>query len=349
MNGTTYPNFHALNVFDATPDRAADVLSVIRRSFGARPTLDPPSTAMTETVESVRAALEEAGGLLVERRGNPIGAMLYDVSRPGLLGFRRVSVDPDHQDRGVASAMVGVAEDTAEERGLDGVWLDVREELPENVTFWTRRRYFPVRRDGTTLEFGKTLWLARELLTPEDAHDFGARLATLLRPGDVIVMSGGLGAGKTTLTQGIGAGLGVRGPVTSPTFVLARTHPNLGDGPPLVHVDAYRLGGALELDDLDLDTTAEKSVTVVEWGEGMAEDLSDSWLEVRLERRAATVLDPLGAEAPERDDAADHDVRLVTVKPHGARWARVPLRSTLLEADAITHSVRARGMGEASA
>ncbi|WP_243843029.1 tRNA (adenosine(37)-N6)-threonylcarbamoyltransferase complex ATPase subunit type 1 TsaE [Mumia sp. ZJ430] len=349
MNGTTYPNFHALNVFDATPDRAADVLSVIRRSFGARPTLDPPSTAMTETVESVRAALEQAGGLLVERRGKPIGAMLYDASRPGLLGFRRVSVDPDHQDRGVASAMVGVAEDTAEERGLDGVWLDVREELPENVTFWARRRYFPVRRDGTTLEFGKTLWLARELLTADDAHDFGARLATLLRPGDVIVMSGGLGAGKTTLTQGIGDGLGVRGPVTSPTFVLARTHPNLGDGPPLVHVDAYRLDGALELDDLDLDTATEDSVTVVEWGEGMAEDLSDSWLEVRLERRAATVLDPLGAEAPERDDATDHDVRLVTVKPHGARWARVPLRSTLLEPDAITHSVQARGLGEAMA
>ncbi|QMW68525.1 tRNA (adenosine(37)-N6)-threonylcarbamoyltransferase complex ATPase subunit type 1 TsaE [Mumia sp. ZJ1417] len=304
---------------------------------------------MTETIESVRAALEQAGGLLVERRGKPIGAMLYDASRPGLLGFRRVSVDPDHQDRGVASAMVGVAEDTAEERGLDGVWLDVREELPENVTFWARRRYFPVRRDGTTLEFGKPLWLARELPTADDAHDFGARLATLLRPGDVIVMSGGLGAGKTTLTQGIGDGLGVRGPVTSPTFVLARTHPNLGDGPPLVHVDAYRLGGALELDDLDLDTATEDSVTVVEWGEGMAEDLSDSWLEVRLERRAATVLDPLGAEAPERDDATDHDVRLVTVKPHGARWARVPLRSTLLEPDAITHSVQARGLGEAMA
>ncbi|MGH1563566.1 tRNA (adenosine(37)-N6)-threonylcarbamoyltransferase complex ATPase subunit type 1 TsaE [Mumia sp. DW29H23] len=346
MNGSTLPNFHALNVFDAPPERAADVLAVIRRSFGARPALDPPSTAMSESVESIREALDEGGGLLVERRGKPIGAMLYDVSRPGLLGFRRVSVDPDHQDRGVASAMVGVAEDTAEERGLDGVWLDVREELPENVTFWTRRRYFPVRQQGTTIEFGKTLWLARELPTAEDAQAFGARLASLLRAGDVVVMSGGLGAGKTTLTQGIGEGLGVRGPVTSPTFVLARTHPNLVGGPLLVHVDAYRLGGALELDDLDLDTATEESVTVVEWGEGIAEDLSDSWLEVRLERRAATVLDPLGAEAPTREDIDDHDVRLVTVKPHGARWARVPLRSTLLEPDALVHSFQARGLDE---
>ncbi|MBW9209266.1 tRNA (adenosine(37)-N6)-threonylcarbamoyltransferase complex ATPase subunit type 1 TsaE [Mumia sp. zg.B53] len=346
MTGSTLPNFHALNVFDAPPERAADVLAVIRRSFGARPVLDPPSTALTESVESVREALAEGGGLLVERRGKPIGAMLYDTSRPGLLGFRRVSVDPDHQDRGVASAMVGVAEDTAEERGLDGVWLDVREELPENVTFWTRRRYFPVRQHGTTIEFGKTLWLARELPTAEDAHAFGVRLASLLQAGDVVVMSGGLGAGKTTLTQGIGEGLGVRGPVTSPTFVLARTHPNLAGGPPLVHVDAYRLGGALELDDLDLDTATEDSVTVVEWGAGMAEDLSDSWLEVRLERRAATVLDPLGAEAPERADVDDHDVRLVTVKPHGVRWARVPLRSTLLGPGAVAHSAQARGLEE---
>ncbi|PJJ58393.1 tRNA threonylcarbamoyladenosine biosynthesis protein TsaE [Mumia flava] len=349
MTTTAMPNFHALNVFDATPDRAADVLAVIRRSFGARPQLDPPSTAMDETEATVRTALETGGGLIVERRGKPIGAMLYDESRPGLLGFRRVAVDPDHQDRGVASAMVGVAEDTAEERGLDGVWLDVRAELPENVTFWTRRRYHPVTRDGNTIEFGKSLWLARELLTAEHAQEFGRSLAALLRAGDLVVMSGPLGAGKTTLTQGIGDGLGVRGPITSPTFVLARVHPSLTDGPPLVHVDAYRLNGAIELDDLDLDASVDDAVTVVEWGSGVAEQLSDSWLEVRLERRAATVLDPLGAEALDRDDVDDHDVRLVTVKPHGPRWARVPLRSRLLEPEAVVSSVVARGLGDVGA
>ena len=140
-------------------------------------------------------------------------------------------------------------------------------------------------------------------------------------------MSGELGAGKTTLAQGVGAGLGVRGPVTSPTFVISRKHPNLADGPPLQHVDAYRLSDAAELDDLDLDMSTDTSVTVVEWGEDKAEQLSDAWLEVRLERRKGTVLDPLGTIVPE--DTGE-DMRVVTVKPHGKRWVWEPLRSTLL-------------------
>lgn len=98
----------------------------------------------------------------------------------------------------------------------------------------------------------------------------GAALASLLRAGDLLVLTGDLGAGKTTLTQGIGTGLGVRGQVASPTFVIAREHPPLGEGPGLVHVDAYRLGGLEELDALDLDSSLEESVTVVEWGEGLA-------------------------------------------------------------------------------
>ena len=320
-------NRHALNVLDATPEDAEDVLSVIAVSFGARPVLEPPSTATNETVDTIAAALAESGGLLARRRGKAIGAMLFDRSRPGLLGFRRVSVEPSHQDRGVASAMVGVAEDTAEERGCDGIWLRVREELPATVEFWTRRRYLPARRDGATLELGKTLWLARELPTADDALAFGTRLAGLVRAGDLIVLSGKLGAGKTTLTQGVGAGLGVRGPVTSPTFVISRIHPSLVGGPPLVHVDAYRLGGAAEVDDLDLDATTDDAVTVVEWGSGKAEQLSDSRLEVTLERRRGTDLDPLGTKVAE--DIVD-EMRVVTVKPHGPRWLGVPLRSTLI-------------------
>ena len=112
----------------------------------------------------------------------------------------------------------------------------------------------------------------------------GARLAGHLRPGDLLVLSGPLGAGKTSLAQGIGEALGVRGAVTSPTFVLARVH----RGPlPLVHVDAYRLreaGARLDLDDLDLDAALEDAVTVVEWGEGLAERLTDSWLQVEITR-----------------------------------------------------------------
>lgn len=302
----------ALDVVEAEPRHAALVADIIRRSFGARPVLDPPSTATDETTESVAAVLRTAGGLLVQRRGVPMGALLFDESRPGLLGLRRVSVDPRIQSRGVASAMVGVAEDTAEERGKDGVWLHVREELPDTVRFWLRRGYHPVSHDGGTLvEFGKTLWLARECPTPADLHGLADRLAPLLRAGDLLVLTGGLGAGKTTFTQGLGEALGVRGPITSPTFVIARTHPSLADGPALVHVDAYRLGDAAEIDDIDLDASTDTAVTVVEWGHGMAEQIADSRLEIDLEVR-------------------DDEVRLVTIRPFGPRWVGVPLRSTLL-------------------
>ncbi|WP_330476482.1 tRNA (adenosine(37)-N6)-threonylcarbamoyltransferase complex ATPase subunit type 1 TsaE [Terrabacter sp. C0L_2] len=118
--------------------------------------------------------------------------------------------------------------------------------------------------------------------TTEDTQDFGRRLGALLRGGDVLVLTGDLGAGKTTLTQGIAEGLGVRGPITSPTFVIARVHPSLVGGPALVHVDAYRLGSAIELDDLDLDADLEASVTIVEWGAGLAEQLSDERLELTI-------------------------------------------------------------------
>ncbi len=125
--------------------------------------------------------------------------------------------------------------------------------------------------------------LTVRLPTAAATVSFGTRLAEVLRAGDVVLLTGDLGAGKTTLTQGIGAGLRVRGPVTSPTFVLARRHPSLVGGPDLVHVDAYRLDTALELDDLDLDTDLGSSVVVVEWGTTKAEQLSDERLEVVLE------------------------------------------------------------------
>ncbi len=118
--------------------------------------------------------------------------------------------------------------------------------------------------------------------TADETRRWGERLGRLLAAGDLIVLDGGLGAGKTTLTQGIARGLGVRGPITSPTFVIARVHPSLGEGPALVHVDAYRLGGSAELDDLDLDAELPDVVTVVEWGAGMAEALSEERLVIEL-------------------------------------------------------------------
>lgn len=123
----------------------------------------------------------------------------------------------------------------------------------------------------------------RVVASPEEMNELGREIGGMLRAGDLVVLTGELGAGKTTLTRGIGAGLGVRGPVQSPTFVLARTHPSLVGAAPLVHVDAYRLGSALELDDLDIDV--EGSVVIVEWGRGMVDGLVDTWWEVELERQ----------------------------------------------------------------
>ncbi|GIJ44729.1 tRNA (adenosine(37)-N6)-threonylcarbamoyltransferase complex ATPase subunit type 1 TsaE [Virgisporangium aliadipatigenens] len=140
------------------------------------------------------------------------------------------------------------------------------------------------------------------LSTVEETRAFGLRLSEVLKAGDLVLLAGPLGAGKTALAQGIGAGLGVSG-VTSPTFVISRVH---RDGRvPLVHVDAYRLGGRLELDDLDLDASVEDSVTLVEWGEGVAEQLSsDSYLEIRISR------------------SSDSDeTRIVTLIPHGGDWS----------------------------
>jgi tRNA threonylcarbamoyladenosine biosynthesis protein TsaE len=154
--------------------------------------------------------------------------------------------------------------------------------------------------------------------TADQMRQFGRGLATALRAGDLVILSGGLGAGKTTLTQGIADGLGVRGPITSPTFVIARMHPSLaavagqpGAGPALVHADAYRLGSALELDDLDLDTDMSSVVTVVEWGEGMAEGLSADRLEIII------IAQP-GDSDP--DGEAQDAPRTVLISAIGERW-----------------------------
>lgn len=318
-----------LDVLDAAVEHAEVIADLIHRSFGARRRLEPQSTALAETAESVGRALAGPGGLLVERRGRPMGALLFDDSRPDRLGLRRVCVDPDGQSRGVASAMVGVAEDTALERGLAGLWLLVREELPETVQFWSRRRYWPVRQEGPFIEFAKALPFSREVVDPRAMAEFAAAVAQLCMPGDLLVLSGELGAGKTTFTQGFAEALGVRGPVTSPTFVLARSHVSNVGGPALVHVDAYRLGGAAELDDLDLDTAADESVTVVEWGSGLAEQLSDSWLEISIEVVESDALDSRASASSMPSEEDPVQPRLVTLRSRGPRWAGVALRSIL--------------------
>jgi tRNA threonylcarbamoyladenosine biosynthesis protein TsaE len=151
------------------------------------------------------------------------------------------------------------------------------------------------------------------IATPEQMEALGALVAGQVEAGDLVLLNGQLGAGKTTLTRGLGVALGVRGSVTSPTFVLARTHPRAA-GAPLVHVDAYRLGSAVELDDLDIDF--ERSIVVVEWGAGLLDGITENWLEIDIVRPHGAVPEALeGYDGPEP--------RTVTVTGHGERWEDV--------------------------
>jgi tRNA threonylcarbamoyladenosine biosynthesis protein TsaE len=194
-----------------------------------------------------------------------------------------------------------------------------------------------------------------EVRTADETHALAAGLGAQLQAGDLLVLTGELGAGKTTFTQGLGEGLGVRSGIISPTFVLVRIHPNLRGGPrpggpDLVHVDAYRLGSASEIDDIDLENTMDSAVTVVEWGRGRVEHLSESRLEVDLFRslggstrapEAATPEAPASESArPEngRDTAAaptpevldfdtddDDEPRTIVIRGFGPRWVDPPV------------------------
>ena len=155
-----------------------------------------------------------------------------------------------------------------------------------------------------------------EIDTPQHMAELGARIARELKAGDLVALNGELGAGKTTLTRGLGDQLGVRGSVTSPTFVLARTHRRTGGGAPLVHVDAYRLGSAAELDDLDIDWSA--SIVVVEWAAGMLDGVAEHWIEIDIRR-------PTGASVDIADGEEPVEPRFVTITGHGARWRDLKL------------------------
>ncbi|WP_371261700.1 tRNA (adenosine(37)-N6)-threonylcarbamoyltransferase complex ATPase subunit type 1 TsaE [Arthrobacter sp. ov118] len=178
-----------------------------------------------------------------------------------------------------------------------------------------------------------------EVLTAAQTHELAAALGAVVEPGDLLVLTGELGAGKTTFTQGLGEGMGVRPGIISPTFVLVRIHPNLADGPrpggpDLVHVDAYRLESAAEIDDIDLENTMDSAVTVVEWGRGRVEHLSESRLEVELHRSrggadgvpaTGHAVDPAAhSSVLDFDTDDDDEPRTVVVRGFGPRWAEPP-------------------------
>lgn len=219
----------------------------------------------------------ESNALIARSGGQRVGALRWRV-----LDAETVELiqDPDFPgaEAEVAAALVAAAEEVAAGDGF--TWLvagGVRRPLP----------------------------LVLEIPTAAAMRELGVRLGELARAGDLVILTGDLGAGKTTLTQGIGAALGVEGPVTSPTFVLSRIHRGGTGRPDLVHVDAYRLGGLDEVDNIDLDSDVDHSVTVIEWGAGMAEQLSDDRLEIDI-RRA---------------HGAETDSRTVLLRPVGSRWA----------------------------
>ena len=162
----------------------------------------------------------------------------------------------------------------------------------------------------------------------EQMRTFAAALAEHLRAGDLLILTGNLGAGKTTFTQSLGKALDVAGRITSPTFVIAREHLSRMGGPALVHVDAYRLADGEELEDLDLDSELDESITVVEWGAGMAEQLSNDHLDITItpvwDEAAESTEDDESFDADDEDELED-ERRTVDLTGHGDAWAaRMP-------------------------
>lgn len=255
------------------------------------------AAALPDVADDLDSWLRHDLCVVAGRRGAPVGlARLVDAH-----GHAEVSdLAGADCDAEILEALLRGAEDLATDLGsVDLV-------VPAPVA---RRRSLPptYRRDGD--RFVRVLPTRVEVPTTGAMHGLGAVLAQVLRPGDIVLASGDLGAGKTTLAQGIGMGLGVEDPVISPTFVLARRHRGASGRPGLVHVDAYRLGSAAELVDLDLDETMDSVVTLIEWGAGIAEDLGRSHLDVDIRRSG----DP------------EDETRIVYLEGIGPRWRGVDL------------------------
>lgn len=289
-----------------TETDAERLLAVIADAFGHRPPVDPPPPALSETTESIAAALARGFGVLAEVDGEAAGTLIV-VEEGERAWISRVSVRPAYQRHGIASAMVEVALDLLAERGVPTADLYARAEFPQVVSWWRRHGFVQIDAEGTRLHLSRAMPVCIEAPTAEAMQQLGCGLAALVAPGDLLIASGDLGAGKTTFTQGLGAGMGVNGAVISPTFVLARIHPSPSGGPGLVHVDAYRLGSFAEVEDLDLEVSLADSVTLVEWGTGVAEGLSDDRLEIDIRRS----LDP------------EDETRWVFLTLIGPRWTAV--------------------------
>ncbi|AQP47796.1 tRNA (adenosine(37)-N6)-threonylcarbamoyltransferase complex ATPase subunit type 1 TsaE [Tessaracoccus aquimaris] len=291
-----------LTVRVATPADAAELLRVIREAFSARRPVDPPADALSDEVADIERDLVEGTGVVVEADGRMVAGVLLELDGDTVT-LRRVSVVPEAAGHGVARDMIASALTVAADLGARRARLVARTEFPELIGWWTEHGFEVLEPAPHGVWMGRDLPVVLDVPTADDMRDLGRRLAGLLRAGDVIVATGDLGAGKTTLTQGIGEGLDVQGPVISPTFVISRVHPPKAAGPALVHVDAYRLGAASELADIDLDASLSDAVTLIEWGSGLAEWLADDRLEIDILRGQSS------------------DERTVFLTGVGPRWA----------------------------
>lgn len=281
---------------------ADDIVGVIHAAFGARASVSPPPPALAETSATIAAEIAEGSGVVARVAGRIVGVILVVTDDDRRASLRRVSVHPDFQKAGVASAMVPAADQIAASMGCRAGALVVRREFPGLLAWWQRCGYHVVRTDDLLYHLERKLPVIVRVPDADAMRGLGRRLAAIVRSGDLIMLEGELGAGKTTFAQGFGAGLGITAPITSPTFVLSHVHA-APDGPDLVHVDAYRLADADELDDLDLASSATEQVFLIEWGEGKAEHLAQDRLWVVIDR------------------SSQSDERIVVLDGHGDRWA----------------------------
>lgn len=319
---TPLPDGRDLILRLAVPEDASGLVTVVHAAFAARRPVEPPPTALLESDETIAATITEGEAVIAEIDGDIVGTIMIDFSGgqlpagavapyPALL--ERVSVLPSAQGLGIAPAMVQITLDLLAVEGVREAALFVRREFPEIRQWWQGHGFVHTGDHENSWVLRRALPTVIEVPTSEAMRALGQSVAALLRPGDVIIASGNLGAGKTTLTQGVGAGLDVAGPIISPTFVLSRVHPPRGGRPGLVHVDAYRLGSFDELEDLDLEASLADHVTLIEWGTGIAEGLADDRLEIDIRR----TLDP------------EDETRVVSVTGVGERWRGIDLEGAL--------------------
>lgn len=288
---------------------AATVLHIIHSAFAARPPVYPPPEALAETEQSIRQRLDAQIGIVGLVDEEPVAALFLSFEDAHTAMVHRVSVLPGYRHLRIAAEIVRAAAQLAADQGRRRLQIVAREELTKVVDWWRAFGFVEVEPVPHGFLMARDLPVRIWVPTAAAMQQLGVRLAGLLNAGDLLVANGELGAGKTTLAQGLGQGLSVQGPVISPTFVLSRRHLAAGDGPSLLHVDAYRLGSAAELEDLDLETSMAGAVTLVEWGAGLAEGLNRNRLEIEILR------------SPDPDD----DARVVYIYGVGPRWQDVDL------------------------